>query len=165
MMLLVIMQIYVQCVQQHACVCVCVRISHLVFCKTERKKIFYLLPNSMWQGLLLDPLLSLFGQSGGRHFKLLLDEVRVVITWLRSSIHVMCTCMRMFLTWIFFPSLRISAVNSMVLSGCSALTALDFMSELYFAATYFRSLKSFAELVQQFVQLQFQLFVNELLQP
>lgn len=144
---------------------VCVRISYLVFCKTEGKKMFYLLPNSMWQGLLLDPWLSLFGQSGGRHFKLRLDEVRVVITWLRSSIHVMCTCMRVFLTWIFFLSLRISAVTSMVLSGCGALTALDFMSELYFAATRFRSLKTFAALVQQLVQLQFQLFVNEILQP
>lgn len=73
--------------------------------------------------------------------------------------------MRVFLTWIFFLSLRISAVTSMVLSGCGALTALDFMSELYFAATRFRSLKTFAALVQQLVQLQFQLFVNEILQP
>lgn len=56
----------------------------------------------MWRGLLLDPLLSLFGQSGGRHFKLQLDEVRVVITWLRSSIPVVCTCVRVFLTWISF---------------------------------------------------------------
>lgn len=44
-MLLVTMQIYQQCVQQRACVCV--RISYLVFCKTEGKKMFYLLPNSM----------------------------------------------------------------------------------------------------------------------
>lgn len=64
------------------------------------KKCFVcLLPNSMWQGLLLDPLLSCFGQSGGRHFKLQLDEVSFVITWLQSS--VPAVCIYVFLTWIF----------------------------------------------------------------
>lgn len=68
----------------------------------------------MWLDLLLDLLLSLFGQSGGRYFKLLSDEVIVLITWLWSSfavcLHVhMHTCV--FLTWILFPPppLRTSA--------------------------------------------------------
>lgn len=56
----------------------------------------YLLSNSMWSGLLLDPLLSSFGQSGGRHF---------MKSELWSLGHdprflVMCICRSGFTTWI-----------------------------------------------------------------
>lgn len=142
----------------------CVRVSHALFRKTKRQnEIFYLLSNSMWQGLLLDPLLSPFGQSGGRHFKLQLDEVRVLITWLRSSIPVVCMCMRVFLTWIFFFSENISREHSGSVSLQSLRTVQVsqlsvFMSILLPQA--FRSLKISPPLIQKLAQLQFQLFVS-----
>lgn len=147
---------------QYGLCVMCVGVPHVLFRKTKRKnEIFYLLSNSIWQGLLLDPLLSLFGQSGGRHFKLQLDEVRVLITWLRSSIPVVCMCMRVFLTCFFFlreyqPGTQrfwfaAEPTNSV------GLPAFGFHVNL--AVTGFWSI--FPALIQKLAQLQFQLFVNE----
>lgn len=90
--------------------------------KKKKRFVFFcfcLLPNSMWQGLLQDPLLSLFSQSGGRHFKLQLDEVSFAITWLQSSNPCsVCAYVHIFLTWIFFFLNIISAVLSMALLCC-----------------------------------------------
>lgn len=86
--------------------------------KRNKKHVFCLLPNSMWRGLLLDPLLSLFGHSGGRHFKLLLDEVRVVITWLQSSICGVCMCMNESVTWFLSEN-----ISWDVCLHCAATTA------------------------------------------
>lgn len=41
MMLLVIMQIYVQCVQQHACVCVCENITFGVLQDRKKKNLLF----------------------------------------------------------------------------------------------------------------------------
>ena len=80
----------------NTCHHVCERVSHDVLQDKTTKMFFCLWPNSMWRGLLLDPLLSLFGQSGGRHFKLQLDEVSFVITWLQFSNPAVCMYMHVF---------------------------------------------------------------------
>lgn len=101
----------------------CLRIGGWSITRKSKKSFcffcFCLLPNSMWQGLLQDPLLSLFSQSGGRHFKLQLDEVSFAITWLQSSNPCsVCAYVHIFLTWIFFFLNIISAVLSMALLCC-----------------------------------------------
>lgn len=130
------------------CVCVCV-CAHITFCE----KSFNFLPKSMWQSLLLDPLLSLFGQSGGRHFKLLLDEVRVVITWLRPSVSVVCTCI-----WPgFFLSENISREQDGFCCAAATPTSFGFI----FCRLSVLGKKKMTALIQQLAQLQFQLFVSD----
>lgn len=117
---------------------------------------------------MLDPLLSRFGQSGGRHFKLHLDEVRVVITWLRSSSPVYLNVCVYDLDFSSFFSLllRISAKNrTFVFLLRHTQTSHGFrisrQSRISLSQTLRPGKNTLTVLLRQLEHLPFQLFVNE----